>query len=105
MTPADSPRLPDSAIVARRDELVTVTVAGTVVVHDPFEDRYVRLSSSAALLWERLDPEARIDELAGRLVERYDIPSERAADDVRTLVGSLIDRGIVRVVADAASRS
>jgi hypothetical protein len=85
------------ATLARRPGLVAVTVAGTLVIHDPFEDRYVRLSASAAVLWERLARPATTADLAEALVSRYGIDAGRARQDAETLAGSLIERGLLTV--------
>ena len=55
----------------------------------------VALSESGALLWERLQDDATIDDLVEVLLAEYEVECDQAEKDVRAFVGYLSDNGLI----------
>lgn len=72
---------------------------GAVVVVDCPSGTYRVLNESGSFLWGQLDGHKGVPELAGCLVEHYDIPLEMALADAAAFVASLKERGMVKVGA------
>jgi hypothetical protein len=82
------------AIVRRASAAIDVTVAGTLILHDPHSDKYTRLNGTAAELWDRLEEPITVAELTAGLARRHRIDEQRAARDTVAAIGQLIDRGL-----------
>lgn len=55
----------------------------------------VALSESGALLWERLQDDATIDDLVEVLLAEYEVGCDQAEKDVRSFVAYLSDNGLI----------
>ena len=77
---------------------VTETVAGETVLLDPVGDRYLRLNSSGAALWELLSEPRAPAELARALADRHALDDETAARDAGTFVAALRARELIQDV-------
>ena len=55
----------------------------------------VALSESGALLWERLQDGATIDDLVEVLLAEYEVERDQAEKDVRAFVAYLSDNGLI----------
>ena len=79
----------------REDALVWREIDGELVAVDLGASAYLGANPSGTLLWRLLVDGATLDELAGALVERFGIDSERAHTDADAFVGSLAARGLL----------
>ncbi len=55
----------------------------------------IRLNSTGAFLWERMNVDCTEQELASALIDEYDISSETAAQAVSAFVEQLVDAKLV----------
>lgn len=76
-----------------------VEIDGEVVVLDPDSEQVHLLSRSGALLWQLLDGETTVDELARDVAFAFDLDAERALEDVSAFVLEVATSGLL---ADAA---
>jgi hypothetical protein len=74
---------------------VTETVAGETVLLDPVGDRYLRLNSAGAVLWELLAEPRSPEEVATALRERHGLTADRAAQDSQSFIAALQSRRLV----------
>jgi Coenzyme PQQ synthesis protein D (PqqD) len=82
-------------VVARAARTLAEPVLGDLVVLDPATDRYVRLNSTAAALWEAIEAPTPVSELARIMADRFHIEDERALADTTTFVRELAERELV----------
>jgi Coenzyme PQQ synthesis protein D (PqqD) len=75
---------------------VTETVAGETVLLDPVGDRYLRLNSTGAALWDLLAEPRAPAELAQALAARHGIDETLAARDVGAFLDALRARELVQ---------
>jgi len=54
------------------------------------------LNKTAAMIWEMYDGERSVDEIAQRLVERFDVPFDEACRDIEEIVEKLIKLGLMK---------
>jgi hypothetical protein len=86
------------ARVRRVPWAVTETVAGETILLDPVGDRYLRLNSSGASLWDLLAEPRTPDELAGALEQRHGLDPATAERDADAFLRSLRARALVQEV-------
>ena len=67
---------------------------GEVVLLDLRSGRYFGLNETAAAVWTMLKDGVDDDEMAGRLVEEFDVTTQRARDDIDAFVSVLLERGL-----------
>lgn len=56
------------------------------------------LNPVGSRVWELIDGRRTVEEIAGLIVEEFDVTPEAAAQDVRGFVKELLDRGLVTPV-------
>lgn len=78
-----------------RDDLVVEEIDGEVVVLDLAGDKYFGLNStSAQLVWQFIDDEATLAEIATGLADHFDISQETARADAAAFIGQLLESGL-----------
>ena len=60
-----------------------------VSLHGNRRETLYALTPTGALLWEQLGTWSTIEDLVGTLVERFDVTTESATDDVREFLAQL----------------
>jgi hypothetical protein len=53
------------------------------------------LNPVGSRVWELIDGQRGLEEIAGIIVQEFDVPAEVAAQDVRDFIQELLDRGLV----------
>ena len=86
----------DEPVVRLRDEaLAWLPVDDEVVVLDAERDLYLGTNNSGSVLWKELAAGATRSQLAGLLVERFDIEQDRAESDVQAFLEQLTAANLV----------
>jgi len=70
---------------------------GELVVVLPEQGKYIVLNGTGADVFQSMDGQRSLEEIAAILGERYGVPLERTQTDVLTLAQNLLDRGAVRL--------
>lgn len=83
----------------RIDEVIWFPVADQVVVHILEDDRFVLMKSTGKFLWELLDGDLSLQQLAESLCGYYEVTMEVAMKDVLEFIEKLLQFGIVRQVS------
>ncbi len=73
---------------------------GELVVVLPEQGKFVVLNGTGAEVFQLLDGQRSLSEIAVVLSERYEVPLEQAQTDVLALARKLLDRGAVRVSSE-----
>ena len=79
----------------RTDELSWRVIDDEVVILDAHRATYLAVNGVGARLWPALVEGATLDQLAGMLVEAYEIDHARARSDARRFVAALSDQGLI----------
>lgn len=86
-------------MLRRHDGLISESVLEDVVVLDPETSRYVRLNSSAAVLWQLLESgPTTVSDLARVLRERLGAPEQDALEDAAAFVTAMAERELIELV-------
>ena len=89
----------DGAFRPRRAAAVAFTeLDGETVLYDESTGGTHLLNPTASVLWQCFDGDASLDELAADVADAYGIDPATAADDVRTVVRSLGELGVLEGV-------
>jgi hypothetical protein len=63
----------------------------------PEEGKYIVLNGTGADVFQLMDGQRSLEDVASVLGERYNVPLERTRADVLTLAQKMLDRGAVRL--------
>lgn len=63
-------------------------------------DRYFGLDEVGTRMWEALTSTATVDAAVQLVLSDYDIDEDQVRNDVDEFLASLVDRGLVRIVAE-----
>ena len=84
----------------KQEDLLTRKIAGETIVV-PIRGKLADMQSIYALnpvaefVWEQLDGSRSLDEIAGAVVNQFDVGKEQAQSDVREFVSELAAAGLV----------
>lgn len=78
--------------------VVSATVAGEIVILDPEAATYFGVEGAGVLIWEMLAEPRRVSELRDRLLETYDVETERCEADLFGILEQLQGDGLIEVV-------
>jgi hypothetical protein len=70
------------------------TIEGEAVLLDLTHGRSLGLNETASVIWSLL-PDHDDEQIAAELVRRFDVPLDRAREDVSHLISKLLERGLV----------
>ncbi|HYZ82468.1 MAG TPA: PqqD family protein [Solirubrobacteraceae bacterium] len=79
----------------RTDELSWRVIDDEVVILDADRATYLAVNGVGARLWPALVEGATLDQLAGMLVEAYEIDHAQARSDAHRFVAALSDQGLI----------
>ncbi len=79
---------PASGVISREAD-------GELVVVLPEQGRFLVLNGTGAAVFRMADGRSTLDEIAAALGGRYDVPLDRARDDVLHFASQLLERGAV----------
>ena len=74
---------------------ISTTVDEDTVILDTASGKYFSLEGVGSTVWEALQEPRSFDELLAAVLEGYDVGVETAERDVRALLGSLEEAGLV----------
>lgn len=66
-----------------------------IVVNFPNSNFY-NLNPVGTFIWERCDGKHSLEQIAGELIEEYDISPEEAAKDCQEFIGALVECGLLQ---------
>ncbi len=76
-------------------EIAWRAVEGQAILIDTREGMMRQLSPVATLVWDALEEERTVEEIAARVAERFDVTVERARADVESFLPTLVSRNLV----------
>ena len=84
-------------------DIVCRSIAGELIlvpISREAEDRacFYTLNSVGARIWELLDGQRTVADIAGTIVEKYEVDLERAAKDTLRFISRLAEMGMVTLV-------
>lgn len=77
-------------------EVVGKVVDGEAIIINLANGMYYSANDAGGVVWTLFDNGHSIDEVAGRLVEQYEVDPPQAQADVEQLAQRLIDEGLMR---------
>jgi hypothetical protein len=93
----------------KRSDLVTRNIGGETIIvpvegHVGDLDCIYTLNEVASVVWQIIDDQHSLDQIAAELCDRYEVTLEQARRDVVDLIDSLREAGLVRHSGEAAGR-
>lgn len=81
-------------------DVAAKVIDGEAIVMNISNGAYYSITGAGAPAWELLESGRSVAETAGRLTERYEAPLETVAADLRTLVATLVEEGLIAETSD-----
>lgn len=88
-----------SAVVTRRDDLVTAPVGEDLVMMDIDSGTFFTLDDIGTFVWSRLAGPTSVADLLDEIQHNYDVTPEQCEGDVLALLQQMHDRGLIDVGA------
>lgn len=92
------PNFDPTAALRLSDDAIAAEVAGEVVLISIASGQYFGLDSIGSDIWRRLETPKSLEALCAELKDSYDGDGETIARDTRSLIETLLDRGLVTQV-------
>jgi len=92
-------------VAHRRLKVVTVEIDGEAIIYDELRELAHLLSPTATIVWESLDGQSRLREVAVGLAEAFDVSAEQVLGDVLKLVREFAHRDLLENVPSTSRRS
>ncbi len=89
--------------VRRIDDVLDADMDNQTVMMDIEQGRYFGLNETGTRIWALLAEPMVIRDLCDQLMTQFDVPQEQCEREVLDYLGSLLARGLIRVVTDEAS--
>lgn len=81
----------------RNPRLAWREIDGEAVIISPEDSHVHELNETASLIWKRADGRHNVDEIAAAVSEEYEVPFAVAATDVRELISTLEQKGLLSI--------
>ncbi len=87
----------DTAIISRGDTALSSRVEDSVVMMDIESGNYYEIDTTAAQIWEMIDPPIAFSELCGSLGERYQVDAEQCRLETAQFIEKLQALGLAKL--------
>ncbi len=93
----------------KRSDLVTRNIGGETIIvpvegHVGDLDCIYTLNGVGSTIWQLIDGENTIDQIAAEICDQYEVTIEEAHQDVADLIDSLQEAGLIRNDGEAAGK-
>ena len=92
------PPLTLDSLVVPSEDAVSRDLDGEAVILDLATNRYFGLDRVGARVWRLVEGDGHLRTVFNVMLAEYDVTPERLEQDLMELVGTLIARGLLRVV-------
>jgi hypothetical protein len=96
-------RLDAETLVCIAPDVLFQELGDESVVLDLKSGIYFGLNEVGSRIWQWILPHGRLGTIRDKLIEEYDVPADRAWNDLEALVAELIRRGLVTAVPAPAA--
>ncbi|MGH9918784.1 MAG: PqqD family protein [Nitrososphaerales archaeon] len=73
-------------VAQRREDVFSVEIDGDIVIYDPVQEKSHVLNSTGGLIWQLLDGESPLEQLAEDIAGAFGVSMETVLADMVTLV-------------------
>jgi len=88
-----NPDLSKASVLSRRD-MVWREIAGETVIVDPDGEVIMGLNGTGGRVWDRLDGERSLGDIAGELAKDHGVDPDQVLGDVLAFAEQLIERNL-----------
>jgi len=89
--------LNQASVVVRRQEPLTTTVDGEIVMLSPDRGAYFSLGETGSRIWELLETPLSVDELCAGLVDEFAVDADTCHAETLAFLEELVRAGLVEV--------
>ena len=86
-----------SLVVAVKDQVVSVDLAGEAVILNLTSGIYYGLDEVGSRIWEIMQEPSSVQTIRDKLLEEYDVEREKCEQDLLELISQLKQYGLVEV--------
>jgi len=77
------------------DGVLQTEVDSGLALLDPNSNTYFLLNRTGAVIWQKLEQEATLDEICAEVAGQFDITAEVCREDVKSLLAAIKDKGFL----------
>ncbi|HWV57750.1 MAG TPA: PqqD family protein [Longimicrobiales bacterium] len=97
MNSREAPRIRIDDVVFRSPDLLSAELDAEVILLDAEAGRYFALDGVGRVIWEAIDPSARVAELCAAVLARFEVDEATCVRDVLAFLEQLADRKLIGV--------
>jgi len=86
-----------TAILARLPDVIATDLANELILLDPATGEMFSLNTTGRAIWQALDGRTTVADVSAAIGRAFDVSPERVDADVRQLLASLLEAGLVEV--------
>jgi hypothetical protein len=86
----------DRIVLRRSPDVQSTNMDGETVLLDLSTGRYYTLNSVGSVIWEHCTGQNTLNDMQTVLCDRFNVDSDRAHDDLVTLVHQLVEEGLLQ---------
>lgn len=87
-------------VIARDTEPVVATVDDEIVMLSNSAEAYFGLGKVGSEIWKLIERPRRVSDICAALGEVFDIDPQTCLQEVSTFLDSMLEHGLIRIVAD-----
>ncbi len=92
----------DTRLRPNHEEVIGKVLDGEAIVINLATGSYYAMPDVGAVIWEAIEEQCSLHEIADRVSARYDVSAERAAADMLEFAERLLQEGVVALTSDTA---
>ena len=81
----------------RRNDLLTADMNGSAVTMDMQSGKYYNMGETGGNIWNKLETEKTISQLADELVAEYGITKDQCLTDIMPFLNKLVEKGLLLI--------
>ena len=82
-------------VIQKKEKVISQNVEDQAVIVDLDSSHFFNLNKIGTIIWEQIDGEKSLSDIAGKLSGMFEIPEEQVFEDVREFLSDMHKKGLV----------
>lgn len=83
------------AVIFKKEGVIYRNVDNQAVIVDLESSYYCNLNEIGTIIWEQIDGQKTLSDIAGYICDKFEIPEEQALEDVREFLDDIRKKGLI----------
>ena len=103
--PPDMNRIAEDCCFIVSPDAISCPLGDGLAILDTQTNSYFSLNITGAMVWDLARTSVSLRALRSAMIERFDCEEERCEQDLQTLIGALLDAGLLQTAAPARANA